>query len=205
MDGAVAPPRGAQRRAQRLLWACVALLAVAAPLAAQTPPANGAASAGAPSLERVVKAVFLFKFLDYAEWPSAAFPNGTAPYVIGVYGAGDIARELGQITAGRTVGDRPVEVRRLRRGESLAGMHMLFVGADESAALPALVRAAQGTPLLVVGEDEHGLVGGSAINLVLVDGKVRFDVALDAAERAGVRLSSRLLAVARSVRTGRTS
>jgi hypothetical protein len=67
------------------------------------------------------------------------------------------------------------------------------------------VRAVQGMPVLVVAEDERGLAGGNAINLVVVDGKVRFDVALDAAERAGVRLSSRLLAVARSVRTGRSS
>lgn len=193
----------ARRALGRLLWACWYLAVAASPLVAQT-TRPGAAPAE-PSLERVVKAVFLYKFLDYAEWPVAALADASAPYVIGVYGADDIARELAQIASGHTANGRAVDVRRLRRGESLAGLHMLFVGAGESAQMPALVRAVQGMPVLVVAEDEHGLAGGSAINLVVVDGKVRFDVALDAAERAGVRLSSRLLAVARSVRTGRSS
>ncbi len=193
----------ARRALGRLLWACWYLAVAASPLVAQT-TRPGAAPAE-PSLERVVKAVFLYKFLDYAEWPAAALADASAPYVIGVYGADDIARELAQIASGHTANGRAVDVRRVRRGDSLAGLHMLFVGAGESAQMPALVRAVQGMPVLVVAEDERGLAGGNAINLVVVDGKVRFDVALDAAERAGVRLSSRLLAVARSVRTGRSS
>lgn len=175
---------------------------VASSALAQAPGARADAVA---NLDRVVKAVFLFKFLDYVEWPAGTFGDPSAPYVIGILGADDIAHELGQTVAGRKIGNRGIEVRRLRRGDSLAGLHMVFVGASDSAQLAPLVRPAQAQPILVVAEDERGLPAGAAINLVVVDGKVRFDVALDAAERAGIRLSSRLLSVARSVRTGAPS
>ncbi len=153
-----------------------------------------------PALARVVKAVFLYKFLNYAEWPAAAFAQPESPYVIGVYGADEIAAELAQLAAGRTVADRPVQIRKVRRGDPLAGVHVLFVGAPENAQVAALARAARQQGILVVSEAGDGLAQGSAINLLIVDGRVRFDVAVDAAEKAGVRLSSRLLAVARSVR-----
>lgn len=151
-------------------------------------------------LEHTVKAVFLYKFLNYAEWPPTAFSGVDAPFVIGIYGADEIADALTLLAAGRTVSGRFVQVRRIRRGEALSGVHMLFVGVAETAQLPSLVRAAQRTPLLVVSEADDALDLGSAINLLVVDGRVRFDVSLDAAEKSGVRLSSRLLAVARSVR-----
>lgn len=191
-----------RRALARASAACVLAWLVASSALAQAP---GARADPVASLDRVVKAVFLFKFLDYAEWPPGAFADATAPYVIGVLGADDIARELGQAVAGRKVGLRGIEVRRLRRGDSLAGLQMLFVGAADAAQLGTLLRPVPAQPLLVVTEDERGLPPGAAINLVVVDGKVRFDVALDAAERAGIRLSSRLLSVARSVRTGAPS
>lgn len=200
MDATVIGNRRTARHALgRATAACLLalLLTTGAMAQALRSPADAA-----PALDRVVKAVFLFKFLDYVELPAHAFADASAPYVIGVYGADDIARELAQAVAGRKLGERAIEVRRLRRGDPLTGLHMLFVGAAESPQLPALARAAQGQPLLLVTEDDRGLTAGTAINLVVVDGKVRFDVALDPAARAGIRLSSRLLSVARSVRTG---
>ena len=175
----------------RLLGAWLLAATVAAPASAQAPSAP----------ERSVKAVFLYKFLNYAEWPSAAFASDDAPYVIGILGADDVARELSQIAADHTVGGRPVQVRRVKRGEPLSGIHVLFVGAAESKELPALSRQAQGNGVLLVSEDQRAAKPESAINLVVDDGKVRFDVSLDVAEKSGVHLSSRLLGVARSVRS----
>jgi hypothetical protein len=172
----------------RIIGAWVLATALAAPALGQ----------GASAPEHVVKAAFLYKFLNYAEWPPTAFAGSDSPYVIGVLGSDDVASELSQIAADRTVGGRRVQVRRVKRGESLAGLHVLFVGAGESKELPALAR--QATALLLVSEDPRPGKPDSAINLVIDQGKVRFDVALDVADRAGVRLSSRLLGVARSVR-----
>ncbi|HEY8243393.1 MAG TPA: YfiR family protein [Casimicrobiaceae bacterium] len=173
--------------------AAVAIVALAA---------SALAFAQAP-LERAVKAAYVYKFLAYVDWPAAAFDAPDAPFVIGVLGSDVIADEIRQIVAGRSVGERAVQVKRLREGESAAGLHVVFVGRAESARLHALARSVQGQPTLVVTESPGALNAGSAINLVVAsDGRVRFEIALDAADRSGLRLSSRLLALAQTVRPG---
>lgn len=149
-----------------------------------------------------VKAAFLYKFGAYVEWPTQAFPEPSTPFTIGVLGADAVAEELEQITAGRTVHDRPVAVRKLKRGEPLGGLHVLFVGQAESGWLAKSLAAAKAQPLLVVTESGDGVPNGSIINFVPVDNKLRFDIALAAAERMQLRISARLLAVARKVVPG---
>ena len=153
-------------------------------------------------LERAVKAAYLYKFLNYVDWPETAFADERAPYVIGVHGADDIALELAKLATTRPAADRPVQVRKVARGESLDGMHMLFIGAGAGNPAAMLAQSAPQRSLLVVTESDRAPARGASINLLVVDGRVRFDVSLDAAERAGIRLSSRLLAVARNLRSG---
>jgi hypothetical protein len=103
---------------------------------------------------------------------------------------------------GRTVNDRPVAVRRLKPGESLDGIHVLFVGKAENARLAQLAQTAQARSILTVTESEGALAQGIVINFVMVERRVRFEIALDSAEKSRLKLSSRLLAVAQQVRTG---
>lgn len=159
-------------------------------------------AAPASATERGVKAAFIFKFLSYVEWPPTAFSQADAPIVIGVVGADDIAAELQQITTARAVEGHPLVVRRMREGDSLAGVHVLFMGASEAARLPALVRTAQQRPILTVAEVPGALAHGTIVNFLMIDGRVRFEISVEAAERSGLKLSSRLLGVAQNVRTG---
>lgn len=149
-----------------------------------------------------IKAAFLYKFGGFVEWPAAAFDRADSAFAIGVLGADAIAAELDRVTAGRTVHGRTVSLRRVKRGESLAGLHVLFVGQQEAARLPEILAAAKGQPLLVVTESESALTQGSMINFVSSEDKVRFDVALPPAERGQLRISARLLGVARKVVPG---
>lgn len=159
--------------------------------------AAGAARAQSAA-EATVKAAFLYKFAGYVEWPLAAFPQPDSPLVIGVVGADDVALELEKLVPGRQVNARRVVVRRVREGEPLRGLHLLFVGRGEPN-LRAVLRTAQQQGVLTVSESERGLEAGSAINFVQVDDRIGFEVSLDAAERSGLRISSRMLAVARRV------
>jgi hypothetical protein len=149
-----------------------------------------------------IKAAFLYKFGGFVEWPPKAFAEPDAPFIIGVLGADILAGELEQLVSGRTVHDRRVAVRRLRRSDSLAGLHVLFVGQSEDARLPEILQAARGQAVLLVTESEGALAQGSMINFVTVADKVRFDVALPPAERGQLKISSRLLGVARRVISG---
>ncbi len=176
-----------RRDARRVLFAALTLLFAAL--------CCGAARVDAADLERSVKAAFLYKFAGYVEWPAAAFAAPAAPLVIGVAGGDDIAAELLQIVPGRNVDQHPVAVRRVKEGDPLDGLQILFVGADQPRG-GALIRAAQQHPVLVVTEAESGMPPGSALNFVLSGGKVRFMAAPEAAERNGLKLSSRLLGVA---------
>jgi hypothetical protein len=167
--------------------AAAALLAFPPSLAAQ--PA---------ATEQEVKAAFLYKFPAFVEWPER--PHEA--FVIAVAGADEIAGELARLGEGREILGRRIVVKPLREGESAAGAQMLFVGRD-SPRLAQLARSVAGQPVLVVSESPGALEQGSLVNFVLVEGRVRFEVALDAAERHGLRISPRLLALASRVRTAR--
>jgi hypothetical protein len=149
--------------------------------------------------EATVKAAFLYKFAGYVDWPPAGFSSPDAPFVFGVVGSDDVAAELAKVTAGRQIGGHPATVRRVRDGEGLRGLHVVFVGRSAADRLSTLIRAAQLPALLIVTETERGLEAGSAINFVVADDRVGFEVSIDAAERNGLKISSRMLAVARRV------
>lgn len=146
-----------------------------------------------------VKAAFVYKFGNYIEWPSEAFADPNSPVVIGVVGADALAEELARISAGRTIGGRRVVVRKLKRGEGLAGLHMVFIGRSDSGQLAAALNASKGRAALTVTESADGLRLGSMVNFVVVSDKIRFDIALARVEESRLKISSRLLAVARNV------
>jgi len=147
-----------------------------------------------------VKAAYLFRFLSFVEWPQASFARPDSPIVIGVAGAEDVLEELRNIVPGRVVQGRPVAAVRWREGGSLAGIHVLYVGREAAAQLDR-VPATRG--VLVVSDTERGLDQGAVVNFVRADGRLRFEVALDAAEARELKISSRMLAVASSVRPGK--
>jgi hypothetical protein len=156
-----------------------------------------AAEDSAQVLEQRVKAAFLFKFGGYVEWPESVFPHKDSPLIIGVAGADVLAGELSQIVAGRTLNGRPVTVRRVRAGEPLTNIHVLFVSRSEIGRLTELLAQAQ--PVLTVTDIDKGLAQGSIINFVVAENRVRFEVSLDAAKRNGLKIGAPLLSVAMRV------
>jgi hypothetical protein len=185
---------------RRLCLRAIACGVLAGAGARAATPAHAEPAAPA-ALERSVKAAFLYKFLGYTEYPASAFADPTSPIVIGVLGSEDMSAELVRIVQGRSVNNRPLQVRSLHEGDSLSGVHLLFIaGADNGRAARALRGLAAGA--LLVTECENGLQLGSVINFKIVEERVRFDVSLEAADKNNVKLSSRLLTVANHVIKG---
>jgi hypothetical protein len=108
-----------------------------------------------------------------------------------------VAGELEKLVPGRSIAGRPVAVRRLKRGEAPNGVQLLFAGGPDPDA--EAIRAAHRQGALVVTEGRGGLAAGSAINFVMAGDHVGFEISLDGAERSGLRISARMLAVARRV------
>lgn len=193
MELLIASAGGGSVRGSRLRASILALalaLALAGPRAVQ---------ADAQAEEYRVKAAFLYKFGAYVEWPERSFASRESPLAIGVIGADALADELAQIVAGRNVNGRAVLVRRLHPGDSLRGVQVLFVGRVGNERLTEILAATRDKAVLTVTESEKGLELGSTINFVIVDNRVRFDVAPPQADSRSLRISARLLAVARKV------
>ncbi len=176
-----------------LVWALLAWLALATPACA--------IDAG-PSLERQVKAAYLFKFAGYVDWPDGSFARPDSPLVIGVAGNDALAEQLEQMVIGRQANGRAVQVRRLRRGDATAGLHILFIGTLERQAMAELMAAARGQALLTVSDSDEAHQQGSMINFLIADDKLRFEVALKPVAAQRLRISARMLAAAYKVQPG---
>ena len=159
----------------------------------------GAALAQNTPLERQVKAAYLYKFAGFVEWPEGSFTRPDAPLLIGVAGNDALAEQAEQMVAGRSVNGHPIVVRKLRRGDALAGLHILFVGALERPATAELLAAARGQSLLTVTDSDDAAALGSMVNFVVADDKLRFEVALKAVAAGRLRISARMLAAAYKV------
>jgi hypothetical protein len=196
------PDAGAAYAARRRIahWSFACLLALFAALALLPQYGLAEQGTGGASLERRVKAAFLYKFLGYTEFPPGAFADAASPVTIAVAGSDEMAAELSAITLGRTVNNRPITVRSVHEGESGPPAHLLFVAGPDCARAGRVIRSVRA--LLVVTECDNGLQQGAVINFRIVDEHVRFDVSLDAAEKNNVKLSSRLLTVANRVQRG---
>lgn len=149
-------------------------------------------------LELQVKAAFLYKFCNYIEWPAETFESLETPLVIAVMGDSILAEELAVAVEGRQVGNRPLQVRRVQPGDKLKNVNVLFIGGGKAAYLSKLADHPDNRHILIVTEFE-GAFPQSMINFVMEDNHVRFDISQDRAEKAGLKLSSQLLSVARNV------
>lgn len=165
-------------------------------------PGSALAQGVTQATEAEIKAAYLLRFMGFVEWPDAAFASPDAPLRMGVLDADQVATELTSMARGRLLGRRPIVPQRLRGEDSVNGLHALFVGRDSKSRLAGLVAGAGDQALLTVAENGDTPVPGSAITFVVVDGKVRFDVVLPVAEQLHVKISSRLLPVARRVLSG---
>ncbi len=188
-------------KAHTLLWQMLAWLLALAMLAPV--PVRGEAAASV--LERQVKAAYLYKFAGYVEWPEGSFAKPDAPLVIGVAASEALAAQLEQTVAGRSVEGHPVTVRRLKRGESLSGLHLLFVGGADKTHLGEWLGAARGQPVLTVAEADEGNAQGSMINFLMAEERLRFEVALKPVSQSRLRISARMLAAALRVAGGNAS
>jgi hypothetical protein len=163
-------------------------------------PATFAFAQALPADEARVKAAYLLRFLQYVEWPQEALQPGSGVLKIGIAGAPAIAAELAQ--AARSGQGKAVTVQSVSGTENLGQFHVVFIANDDKAMLTQVVQTVRGKPILLVTESRSALEQGSMINFVTVERRVKFEIALDTAERAGLALSSRLLAVALRVHKG---
>jgi hypothetical protein len=170
--------------------ACTLVLAVTAT----------AQSARAPEYE--VKAAFLYNFAKFVDWPSQAFPSSSTPLHICVLGRDPFGDTLSRVVQGKSVSGRPIISQPVQSSADARPCDILFVSSSDPAFLKQALAHLSDRPMLTVGESKDFLSFGGMINFVLEQDRVRFEINLTAAERHHLKLSSKLLAVARVVNVG---
>lgn len=179
-------------RALRRRFVAVAALALAAVAACpQSTPAAGQLSAPA------LKAAFLFNFARFTEWPSDSPPG---PITLCVLGDATLADALDRLAGDRQIGGREVSVARLATNRAVKTCHLLYLAGTDAAIHARALDEVAHAPVLTVGDGEQFVRIGGLVGLFFDRGRMRFAVNTDAVQRAGLKLSSQLLGLARLYR-----
>ncbi|HLB08361.1 MAG TPA: YfiR family protein [Gemmatimonadaceae bacterium] len=154
---------------------------------------SAAAQASAPSREYQVKAVFLFNFAQFVDWPPAVFTEESAPLAICVLGDDPFGSYLDDIVRGEQVNSRRLTVQRFRTPEEIKGCQVLFVSRSESRHLEKTLASAREMDALTVSDAEDFASRGGMIQLTMEYGKIRLKINVDAAKASSLTISSKLL------------
>lgn len=187
------PPASAVENRPRWWRVCqlVGWLIAVATLSAIPAPAQRAS-------EYEIKAAFLYSFPSFVEWSPQALPDSATSLTIGILGDDPFGDALKPF-AGKTVHGRSVVIRRSTRLQELPLCHVLFICESERRYLPQIMEHLSGRSVLTVGEMEGFAEAGVIISFYQSRNRVRFEINAAAAERAGLRLSAKLLKLGRLV------
>lgn len=155
-------------------------------------------AAGAPG-EYQVKAVFLYNFAQFVEWPAAAFADASTPFAICVLGEDPFGKQLDDVVHGETVAGRPMLVRRMGDVAESQGCHILFISTSQSANLGRIHVALEGRSVLTVSDMEAFTSRGGMVRLYTESNRIRLRIGLAAATEARLTISSKLLRLAEIV------
>jgi YfiR/HmsC-like len=143
------------------------------------------------------RAAYVCSFGEFVEWPAAVFANPKVPFVIGIYGAGDLDGELPSLAQARRINGRKVVICPIQSEAEITRCQILFVSGFQRHFLPGIVARLKNASVLTVSEDlDDFAASGVMINLFEAGGKKMFEINLAAANRAGLKISSKLLALA---------
>jgi hypothetical protein len=152
-----------------------------------------AAYPAAPPGEYQVKAVYLFNFGQFVEWPAQAFSSPNDPFVICIVGADPFGSTIDEVVRGESLGTRPLEVRRFRKGDEIDRCNILFIGRTEATRLRDTLAAVKGRSVLTVTDIEGAERDGAIIVLFKKDNRIRMRINVAEAKASNLVISSKLL------------
>lgn len=157
------------------------------------------AATSSPS-EYEVKAAYIYNFVKFINWDTESLGDSTSAIIIGILGDDPFGSVLDETVAGKTVKGHPIEIKRLQEPDFPNPIHVLFISESERNYLPWILKHAQlQQHVLTVSEMPGFIENGGMINLFMEGKTVRFEINIDAVNKADIKLSSKLLKLARIV------
>ncbi len=145
------------------------------------------------------KTTYLFNFTKFVTWPASKFSAVDAPLIIGFIGAPTLQDSIEEANPESQLELRRIVVRRVANEDDIRRCHIIFIDHSQQSRLKGILAEARRHNVLSVGESDNFVPMGGVINFIVVDGRVRFQINVDAARKAGLKLSSRLLQVGEPV------
>ena len=158
-------------------------------------PAARAAAADTNS----IKADMLCNMAKFVQWPDGVMAQSKGQLVVTILGEDDLAGTIANVLSQRNVNGKPVYVRFARRVQDIHGSQIVYIAASEMAHADEITTALKGTPVLTLSDVEGFAAKGGMMDFSGAPPRIRFEVSLARAEQAGLRISSRLLAIAKVV------
>jgi hypothetical protein len=156
---------------------------------------------GQIATEYQLKAAFLYNFTKFVEWPGDSFPTNNSPLRLCVLGNAPFSSELSQVTEGKIVGGHPVQVAALDNWHHARDCQLVFISSSELMPLRDILQGLRGTSALTVGDSKSFAQEGGMIGLFIEGERMRFEVNLRVANAAHLKISSKLLSLAKAVLT----
>lgn len=163
---------------------------------------SGVSWAAPTAPEYQLKAVFLFNFTQFVEWPPPAFETATSPIVIGILGSDPFGAYLDDTVKNETINGRPLSIERYTKVEDVKLCHVLFISRSETPRLQQILTGLKNKNILTVSEIENFSRLGGMIRFTTVENKVRLRINLEATKAANLTISSKLLRPAEIVASG---
>lgn len=149
--------------------------------------------------EYEIKAAFLLNFARFVEWPSTSFADSDSPLVIGVLGNDPFGSALDNAIQNERVKGRRLVVRRSSQLSDLKGSHILFVSSSEQSRIGWIIREVSDRSILSVSDVSGFANRGGIVNFIVGDRKIGFEINIAAINKAGLKVSSQLLKLAKIV------
>jgi hypothetical protein len=186
---------GSLQAAQRCVQFCALALAALLFPAAVIPSWAQAS----PSDEYQIKAAFLFHFAQFVEWPTGAFKGGNGALTYCTVGGDPFRGALDDSLRAKVIGERGIRVEHLKQLDAVHDCQILFIGAAQSKNAASILASVKGDPVLTVGETPHFAEDGGMIGFCLEGNKIRFEINAGAVSAAKLKMSARLLTLAKTV------
>ncbi|HEX3376454.1 MAG TPA: YfiR family protein [Candidatus Acidoferrales bacterium] len=149
--------------------------------------------------EYQVKAAYLFNFIKFVEWPEASAADTQSKWTIGVVGNSPVGEELSKLVEGKNILGRELQAKTFQATDNLRACNILFISESEKKHLPAILAGLRGSSVMTVADMEHFIDAGGMVQFVVEDARVRIAIDVGATGRARLKVSSKLLALARTV------
>lgn len=176
------------------------LIIIAAAAAVLTAGAAAGAATPDASVEYAVKAAYLYKFGEFIEWPAASFESDSSPATLCIVGDDPFGPTLDKAVAGQRLANRAITVKRLKEVEAHSGCQVMYVAGKDAALLAKAIDTVRGENVLTITDGAAGATPPGIINFVISNNRVRFEIDDNAAAANGLVISSKLLALASSVK-----